>query len=107
MVESRMAELAEELLNRSKAGKVEWEEGPFRNSYSVKFPDIEIVISREGEFYVLNLVNDKRTITASFTPATHDTSASEMLRDVYELARSKVLNTPTSIDKALEYLRKE
>jgi hypothetical protein len=107
MVESRMLELAEELLNRSKSGKVKWEEGPFRNSYTVKFPDIETIISREVDFYVLNLVNDRRTITASLTPPTRDASVNEVLREIYDLARSKVLNTPNSIDKALEYLRRE
>jgi hypothetical protein len=107
MDESRMLEVAKELLNRSKEGKIKWEGGPFGNSYMVKFPDLRIIISREVNDYVLSLVNEKDRITDSLSSTSFEFTTKEVLQEIYDSARRQVLDIPSSIDKTLEYLRRE
>lgn len=113
MPKSRMLELAEELLSRSKDGKVLWEKRPLVDSYEVKFPDISLVISRVGSSYILNLVNAQGTTIESLvserraTPAVEVINYFPLLKEIFELAQHQAQNVEENIDKALEYLRRE
>ena len=58
MTESKMLELAQELQEQSKSGKVEWEQILRSNSYEVSFPDISLQIHRfSGADYSLRLLS--------------------------------------------------
>ncbi|MDA1219242.1 MAG: hypothetical protein O2909_07355 [Chloroflexi bacterium] len=105
MTESKMLELAEEVLAQSKAGKVKWEEITNTDAYGVKFPDIGLGIVRiSGAEYLLQL----RDIGGKLLDSLSGRRGSEeynMLQEIYNLARGEALSVEENIDKALNYLK--
>jgi len=106
MNESRMIQLAEELLRRAKIGKVAWEVGEMRNSYGVTLPDMALIISREGALYTLSLVgDDRRIIDRVYSAKTFDPEF-QLLQGIYDLARGRTLPSPgETVERAIGYLK--
>jgi hypothetical protein len=123
MAELRMNELAKELLQRSRDGKVPWEEKPRgrrsdQDAYQVVFPDGALILSREGlgptEFiegvgevwtrfeYQLALLGDTGRIIDSLTPKPEE-PMSQTLAEIFDLAEGYVRET--GISKALDFLK--
>jgi hypothetical protein len=56
---------------------------------------------------VLSLVNEKDRITDSISSTSFEFTTKEVLQEISDSARRQVLDIPSSIDKTLEYLRRE
>jgi len=106
MNESRMIQLAEELLRRAKVGKVAWEVGEMRNSYRVTLPDMALVINREGALYTLSLVDDDRRIIDRLYSAKAYDPEFQLLQGIYDLARGRTLpSSGETVERAMGYLK--
>jgi hypothetical protein len=103
-----MAELAQQLLETARAGKVKWEEGLKSDSYRANLPDISLVITRTNqEDYRLDLINDKGRIIESIASGPLlPSQVRQTMEQIHEIARRSVLAIDQNIDKALEYLRR-
>jgi hypothetical protein len=108
MAETRMIELAEELLRVAKAGKASWKgRGP--GLFEVTFPNMSLVIFRSGAAdYLLKLVNDRGEDVESLYVDTgnRDKPAYPLLREIFELACGQAIDIEGDIDKALDYLKR-
>ena len=106
MDNTRMMNLAEELLERAQSGKITWEAGAMRNAYGVTLPDMTITISREGPLYTLSLLGeDQRTIDRLYSSKTYD-PAFRLLQEIYDLARGRTApRRDENVEKAVGYLR--
>ena len=106
MNDSRMIQLAGELLRRAKLGKVCWEVGEMRNSYWVTLPDMALIISREGALYTLSLVGDDRRIIDRLYSAKALDPEFQMLQGIYDLARGRTLpSSGETVERAMGYLK--
>ncbi len=111
MQQPKMVQLAQQLLETARAGKVKWREGLASDSYTASLPDISLIITRTMlsplEGYRLDLVNDKGKIIESISHELSDPlPRGQSLREIHDLARRDVLDIDGNIDKALEYLRR-
>lgn len=107
MADSKMIELAQELLRVSKAGNAKWE-ARTANSYKVGFRDFSVFIFRSGASdYLLRLINDKGEDVDSLYVSTgdRDSPAYLLLREIYDLARGQAVDVEGNISKALDFLR--
>ena len=120
MAEPRMNELARELLERSKARKVGWEETREANAYAVLFRDVALRISRRRVFvieglvfdagqergdrtdYELELTGERGRIIGSLA-AEPGQPMHEVLEEIFELADQHIRDT--GVNKALDYLK--
>lgn len=106
MEESKMGELAKQLLNSAKARKLNWEEGTRSNSYMVDFPDVTLSISAGHEdFFTLELINQDGTVVETLSLSVSFHLGGHILEEIYDIARHHVLDVDGTIDKALEYLK--
>ncbi len=113
MQQSKMIELANQLLETAQAGKVMWGEGLNSDSYRADLPNVSIVITRtqpDPEAYRLDLIDGKgrkieslATDTLSYIDSIPQRQA---LRQIHDIARRHVLDIDQNIEKALEYLRR-
>ena len=118
MAASRMDEVAQELLRRSRENKVNWEESGKRDSYRVFFPDVALVIARErttisdgldnrvisdGTIFQLDLMSEAGKIVHSLLPKSEEPPY-QLLKEIFGLAESYVRDS--SVDRALEYLKR-
>ena len=116
MAESRMNEVARELLRLSKANKLAWEQATIKeNEYRVFFPEMGMSISNdEGVtgYYRLALINDTGRVVnclevnrAGTVREPHGSTREiyDTLQEIYELAKSYVQDAGTA--KALQYLK--
>ena len=114
MQQPKMIELARQLLETSRAGKVMWGEGLHSDSYRADLPNVSLVITRtrfDPEAYRLDLFDDKGRKIESLAadPLDHpfpDHPEEEVMRLIHDIARRHVLDIDQNIDKALEYLRR-
>jgi len=111
MTKSSINEVAKELLERSKAGKVRWEETlglDGRNNYRVFFPDLSLRISRSGRddedefYYELILTSDSGRTLDTLEPS-QDQDMHQILSEMFILAEAYIHDS--GISKALEYLK--
>ena len=106
MTRPRIAELARQLLENARAGRLEWKEGNTRDSYMVSLPSITIAIKHPAPTtYALELINVQEVVAASLTPEP-DEAEHQTLREIHDIARRLVLDVDRTIDEALEYLRR-
>ena len=116
MAESRMNEIARELLRLSKANKLAWEQATIKeNEYRVFFPDIGMSISNYyggADYYRLALINDTGRVInhlemslADLESEPHESVGEiyDTLQEIYELAKSYVQDAGAA--KALQYLK--
>ena len=126
MPKTRMTQVAEHLLQQSRAGKVTWEMAESReNGYKVAFPDTTLVVSRwsplrdsswatmrdlsrtfsvDVAVYRLELLNEAGEVVESLLGIPGQI-AHRALRDTFALAQGQVTHAEENIDKVLEYLR--
>jgi hypothetical protein len=107
MADSRMIELAQELLRVSKAGNAKWE-ARTANYYKASFRDFALFIFRsDAGDYLLTLRNDKDEDVDSLYVSTGDREhpAYLLLRDIYALARGQAVDVEGNISRALDFLR--
>ena len=117
MVESRMTELANELLTRTNEDKVAWQETGRKEAYRVYFPDVFLTISKEEEIaeieeegdelgfvttYKLDLGSEAGRVIDSLR-VQPNAEQYELLGEIFENAEAHVRNS--GIDKALDYLK--
>ena len=105
-----MNEVARELLDRSRAWKVGWEETRSQDAYRVIFPDVSLRISRqetvfeeERTDYELELTSETGRVIGSLTSAEQDPEHA-VLAEIFNLAEQHVRDS--GVDKALEYLKR-
>ena len=108
MAESRMDEVAQELLRKSKDGKLQWEESGKRGSYRVIFPDVVLAISRdfpteEDSDLTLELISEAGRVIDSLETTPEDPMHST-LSQMFDLAQQGIRDS--GIDKALDYLKR-
>ena len=126
MAKSRMHQVAEELLQQSQAGKINWTavEGG-RDAYKVVLPDTTLVVSRWSPLgntpwatlrdlsrsfsvdfgaYRLELLNESNEVVETLL-AVPGQSAYRVLRETLGLAQQRANHTEEKIDQVLEYLR--
>jgi hypothetical protein len=121
-----MAQVSEELLQQTRAGRVAWEIVPGReNAYQVTFPDTTLVISRWSPLrnspwatvrdlsnsfsvdvaaYRLELLNESHEVVEALL-AVPGQAAHRWLRETFALAQGQVSHSQENIDRVLEYLR--
>ena len=126
MAKSRMTQVAEQLLQQSRSGKVAWEQVENReNAYQVAFPDTTLVISRWSPLggsswtavrdlsrtfgvdvasYRLELLDEAGAVVESLL-AVPGQVIYRTLRDTFALARGQVTHAEENINKVMEYLR--
>ena len=105
MDESKMMELAQQLLDSARTGKLAWEEGTSRYSYIVNFQDIALVIvERSVGVHHLELINGDGDGIESLRPK--NIATEEILQEIYDIARRQALDIDGNINKALEYLKR-
>ena len=108
--ENKMIELADQVLRSTRAGKLNWQEGVRRNSYTVHFPDISLsIVENRDRLLTLELINDKGTVIE--TLSRHDLGDfgdseddGAKLREIYDIARRQAVDVDGTIGKAIEYL---
>ena len=109
MPESRIDEVAQELLGQSKEDKVDWESTGARASYRVIFPDVILTISRvyldigQTSDLRLELMNETGRVINLLETAPKD-HMHALLEQIFDLAEQHVRNA--GIDKALENLKR-
>jgi hypothetical protein len=109
MPESRINEVARELLGQSKEDKVDWESTGIRGSYRVIFPDVALTIYRvyldyeETSDLLLELMNETGRVIDPLEAAPEH-SMHCVLAQIFDLAERHVRDA--GIDKALEYLKR-
>jgi hypothetical protein len=121
-----MHQVAEQLLQQSRAGKINWAAAEGRkDAYKVVLPDTTLIISRWSPLgsspwatvrdlsrsfsvdfgaYRLELLNESNEIVETLL-AVPGQSAYRVLRDTFELAQSRASHREDKIDQVLEYLR--
>ena len=102
-------ELAEQLLERSKAHSVDWEDTRAGQEYRVFFPDLALRISRvealfedDSTEYRLELTSNTGRLIESLVPAPGD-HLYHVLSDIFGFAEQYIHDN--SINKALDYLK--
>ncbi len=109
MPESKMNEVAEQLLRQSKEHKVSWAETGSRVAYRVHFPDIALTITRvssslgEVSDMRLELMSDGGRVIDSLDTA-HENPMHSTLNQIFEIAQQDIRDS--GIDKALNYLKR-
>ena len=109
MPESKMNEVAEQLLSQSKEHKVSWEEISRRGAYRVHFPDIALTITRVNTYLEevsgmrLELMSDAGSVIDSLETKPED-SMHSILSQIFDLAQQEIRDS--GIDKALGYLKR-
>ena len=113
MAESRMTELAKELLTRSKEDKVAWQETGRKEEYRVYFPDVVLTVSKEiaekGEeidfvtTYKLELGSESGRVI-DYLRVQPNAEQYKLLGEIFENAVAHVRNS--GINKALDYLKR-
>jgi len=126
MAKSRMHQVAEELLQQSRATKINWTATEDRkDAYRVVLPDTTLVISRWSPLgntswaaaqdlsrsfsvdfgaYRLELLNESNEVVETLLTVPGQ-SAYRVLRDTFGLAQQRANQTEEKIDQVLEYLR--
>ena len=107
MPESRMNEVAQELLSQSSGHKVSWEETSRRGSYRVVYPDVVLIISRtyptlEDSELSLELMGETGRVVDSLDTQPEDDMYA-VLGQIFDLAEQHVREI--GINKALDYLK--
>jgi hypothetical protein len=127
MAKSRMHQVAEELLQQSRAGKVNWAAAEDRrDAYKVVLPNTTLVISRWSPLgnlpwdamrdlarsfsvdfgaYRLELLNESGEVVETLLAVVPSQSAHGALRETFSLAQQRAHQTEAKIDQVLEYLR--
>jgi len=120
MAESRMTELANELLTRTKEDKVAWQETGRKEEYRVYFPDVVLTVSKEEEIaeeeiaekgdefgfvttYKLDLGSESGRVIDSLR-VQPNAEQYELLGEIFQNAEAHVRNS--GINKALDYLKR-
>lgn len=104
MQESKMVELADQLLRSTRARKLDWDEGIEKNSFTVHFPDVSLsIVNSVSGFFTLELINDEGDVIETL-PSRPGNTAYDTLREIYDMARRQVLDIDGTINKAIEYL---
>ena len=134
MATSRIVEVADQLLQRAKAGKVPWQKADGKDTYLVSFPEISLGISRlswlpgpppappglpslpdlrsiSAYGYRLELFDESGAMIGSMA-ATGGDPQHKVLREIFELAEGtcevpegKESDLEVGINKALEHLK--
>lgn len=126
MVKARINEVAAELLQQARAGKIVWQIVEGRDSaYQASFPDASVVVSRWSPLhnspwailrdlsnsfgpdvatYRLEVLNPAGEVVESLLTVPGQL-AHRNLREVFDLARGQTSPTEESIDRVLEHLR--
>ena len=107
---SKMVELAGQLLDSARAGKVKWAQGVGNDSYSANLPDVSLGITRRqpmlgARTYSLELINNKGDMI-EYISSYESEDEYNVLAEIHDLARRYVLDIDGNIDKALEFLRR-
>ena len=118
MAESRMTELANELLTRTKEDKGAGQETGSKEEYRVYFPDVVLTVSKEEEIweeaevadefpfvttYKLDLGSESGRVIDSLK-VWPNAEQYELLSEIFENATAHVRNS--GINKALDYLKR-
>jgi hypothetical protein len=107
MADSRMFEVAQELLRIAREGKAPWEQSS-ESSYRADVRGITLRISRSAPAdYLLTLINDKGEDVESLYVSTtdRDNPAYPVLREIFSLARGQALDVEADLQIALDLLR--
>ena len=118
MAESRMTELANELLTRTKEDKVAWQGTGRKEEYRVYFPDVVLTISKEQEIAEIGEERDEFGFVTTYKVDLGSESGRvidslrvqpnaeqyELLSEIFENAEAHVRNS--GINKALDYLKR-
>lgn len=107
MPESKMIEVAQELLRISREGKARWEPRT-ANSYQASFRRSTLAIFRSAAAdYLLTLINDSGEDVESLyvSTAERDNRAYPVLGEIYQLARGQALDVEGNVEIALDELR--
>ena len=105
MQESKMIELANELLRSARSGNLAWEEDSEEDGYTVDFPDVSLSIVSQGNNFALELINAEGETIESLRSAVAP-QVWETLKEIFELARRQAWDIDGNISKALQYLRR-
>jgi hypothetical protein len=106
MSESKMIEVAKELLQRARVGKVDWEKTSSNDLLRVKFPDVELRIYRSANIYTLALLNQAGTeVDNIIALPSRDAPTHAILQEIFNLARNQILDVESNINKVLDYLK--
>jgi hypothetical protein len=101
----RVAKLLEVLSSRSSEEKIDWEEGGSKEAFQAKFSGNTVSIGCEnrGSFFILieNAQGDRERISGDDKSLDQFLDSSEIMEDIYEKAKSKVLNKK-GIDQAID-----
>lgn len=125
MAKSRLVQVAEQLLQQSRAGKVTWQTVENRESaYRVSFPDATLVVSRRSPLrdspwapvrdlshsfgvdvasYRLELLDQANQVVESLL-AVPGQSTYRILRETFARAQSQVSHAEENVDKVMQYL---
>ena len=105
MAKPKMEELAQQLLQCAREGRVQWKEGLGR-SYDVHFPDVSVSITQTGfGIFGLSLINHEGVKLESLV-SHRDDPLGKTLKEIHEIARRQMSDIDGTIEKALEYLRR-
>ncbi len=109
MADTKLLEIAEKLLERTRNGEVNWRETVDSNEFIVSFPKQTLAIEKmiRGT-YQISLVNERgNTIESLRSPSSIDFQGGKILQDLFELARRRALQIDIRLDEALNALDQE
>ena len=104
MSNSRMRQLARELLEHSNDGKISWSKASIPNSYKAEFPELLVLIFRTADVVALSLANANGQVTESFIATPMEKEDHELLEAVFTSAEEHAPGGSDNLDKALKYL---
>ena len=109
MADTKILEIAEKLLKRTRNGEVNWRETVDSNEFIVSFPTQTLAIEETvSGRYQISLVNERgNTIESLRFPGSQAIEGGEILQDLFELARRKALQIDIRLDEALNALDQE
>ena len=114
MNDEKLLEIAEKLLERTRAGRIVWSETVDSNTYTAAFPDYSVTIAyiqptmvnagtTSFDGYIFSVFNENGTEVES-TRYGGGKGAETILGALYESARSRALNSDEILDDLLTRL---
>lgn len=106
MAEPRLAELEKLLLEKTKAGEVQWEKTVTKTVFQAAFAKYTILLSGSGDSPYLSLLDEDGDIIETLSPLSAvNLGALNELKELYEMARRRALGADQALDEVLSILR--
>lgn len=109
MADTRLAQIAEQLLEKSRLDQVAWQETVVEDVYALNLADSSVMVEQRGDRVRLRVLNESGTeleATSWAQPGSWD-ALSVALTELFQLARKRALQTDERLDALLQAMQVE